>query len=99
MADDTAAIQALISSVGLNTTIRFPAGTYKHTNLVFNGKNNFALVGDGAVFVANTRTERYLSFENCTDFTVRGIISTGATATVRSGPTPHQPRRLWALRY
>jgi parallel beta-helix repeat protein/putative cofactor-binding repeat protein len=39
------------------------------------------------VFVATTRTERYLSFVNCTDFTVRGITSKGATATVRSGPT------------
>jgi polygalacturonase len=85
--DDTAAIQALLDSVGPNTTIQFPAGTYLHDHLVFTGKSNFALVGDGAVFVATTRTERYLSFVNCTDFTVRGITSKGATATVRSGPT------------
>lgn len=87
VADDTAAIQALINGVGPNTTIHFPAGTYKHTNLAFTSKSNFALVGDGAVFVATTRTQRYLAFVNCTDFTVRGITSKGATATVRSGPT------------
>ena len=85
--DDTAAIQALLNGITPNTTVHFPAGTYLHDHLVFSGKSNFALVGDGAVFVAATRTDRYIRFVNCTDFTVRGIVSKGATATTRQGPT------------
>lgn len=85
--DDSGAIQALFNSVGPNTTIHFPAGTYKHSNLVITRKSNFALVGDGAVFVATSRSQPYLSFVECTDFAIRGITSKGAVAEVRQGPT------------
>lgn len=85
--DDTAAIQAMLAGIGSNTAVHFSAGIYKHTNLVIGGKKNFALVGDGAVFLATTRSEPYLRFVNCADVTVRGITSKGAFATTRQGPT------------
>lgn len=85
--DDTAAIQAMLADIGPNTAVHFSAGTYKHTNIVITAKSNFSLIGDGAVFVATTRSEPYLRFVNCTDVTVRGITSKGAIATTRQGPT------------
>lgn len=85
--DDTAAIQAMLAGIGPNTAVHFSAGIYKHTNITITGKSNFALVGDGAVFLATTRSEPYLRFVNCADVTVRGITSKGAIATTRQGPT------------
>lgn len=82
------AINALVSTLSPNTTLFFPAGVYQHTNTTITGKSQFTILGDGAQLVAATRTERYLRFLNCTDFTVRGITSYGgATDQIRQNPT------------
>lgn len=46
VADDTAAIQALLDSTPSNATIFFPAGTYKITRLIFRDKIGVSMGGD-----------------------------------------------------
>lgn len=70
--DDTAAVQAALSSTG---TIWFPAGTYKLTGQVtVSSRNDIQLVGYGAkITAASVIEEAYFHFDGCTRVHIEGL--------------------------
>jgi hypothetical protein len=73
--DDTAAIQAAID-VASNTTILFPAGEYKITDIIYarSAIANAGLVGEGNATITGSFGYNLIQFCQTTDFTINNII-------------------------
>jgi hypothetical protein len=78
VADDSSAIQAALDAITANTTLYFPAGTYKVTqSLTITSKSNFNIVMDGVV-VPNLNlapaTNILFNLTTCTNFYIKPNI-------------------------
>jgi parallel beta-helix repeat protein len=77
VADDTAAIQAALSSA-TNLDIRFPSGVYVHTGISASNLTSLTVVGDGAtLFLANGSDVRAFETTDCDYVEISGLTIDG----------------------
>lgn len=87
--NDTAAINAAFAALvpGSPGRVYFPPGQYTHRRIAVTGKSNFEVVGPGELVAQADIIETYLTFDNCTDFSVTGLRSRHANPTARRTAT------------
>lgn len=75
VADDTAAIQAAVSSLASGSTLLFPPGSYKVTApITFSGKSNVTINGYGStVYCGPTRIQSYFNIDSSSDIDIIGF--------------------------
>jgi len=82
--DDTAAIQAAISTMGSSTgSLYFPEGTYKTTGIVIDTKSNFEVFGSFAKIISTNVNYYVMMIRNSSRFAITGLDLSHATQPAR----------------
>ncbi len=70
VADDTTAVR---QAVGTSKAVRLPAGkTFLVQDILVDGKNDFKLIGKGALKLKNATNKALLTFKNCSNLVIDG---------------------------